>query len=550
AACRDALQPCLNAYANGAYAEAVQLCEAAHAASGEPRAGATAARALAQLGAWDRALAWVERLRGTAAEPGLWSVAALVHLRRGEREQAAEAYKRDLALLAKTGDPAGLARAHYGLYFLAWEDSRYREALEAARLSFAAAGKAADRRGQGLAAEALYTVLYALGDLDGAHRALDLAARLFPPDNAADQVRLLGNRGGLALDEGRPALARHDIQQAVDLARGSGDDRFFRSHQLNLVQASLALEDLDGAARHLDEAWRHAEPGSPPETALLFYRARVSRARGDLAAADRALSEALAGDPVLDWVWELEDERGRVAQARGDLAAAEAAWRRSIAAVEQLRGAVGFDDLKAWLLDRKRDPFESLFLLLVRAGRASEALGTVERATVRTFQDAFVEAAATPAAGGALWTAAADRVDALQELLPAMSESPAAALMPVEQALAASRGRRVLVYFEAQGEVWRIDVVRGKARPRRLDTPAERLRVLVDRFRTDPEPGVAAALGALLLPADLTPGELLHVVPDGALARLSFAALQRNGRRLVEDHAIAYVPGVSFLAAA
>jgi CHAT domain-containing protein len=38
------------------------------------------------------------------------------------------------------------------------------------------------------------------------------------------------------------------------------------------------------------------------------------------------------------------------------------------------------------------------------------------------------------------------------------------------------------------------------------------------------------------------------VVPDGALARLPFAALRRQGRWLVEDLAVVYAPGLSALA--
>jgi len=552
-ACADrALERCTDAYTAGKYEEAARLCEAAHRASGDPRAGATAARALTQLRQGDRALAWVERLRGTSVEPGLWSVAALVYLDRGEPGRATQAYHRDLELLRKTGDHLGLARAHYGLFYVAWEGSHYREALEQARSAFTEAGAAGDRETQARAAEALYTVLYALGDLGGARRALDLAARLLPPESRAERAGLVANQGGLALDEGRPELARHSIDEALQLAQGQGEQRFFRSAHLNLVQADLTLGQLESAERHLAEAWRYAEPGSP-EVALLYYRARVAQARHRLDEAAEALTEALAGQPVPDWAWDLEDERGKVEEARGDLRTAELAYERSAAIVEEMRRSLALDDLKAWLLDRKRQPLEALFVLQARTGRAAQALHTMERAKARTFQDAFIQATTRdPETVRNVWTVAADRADALRDLLPAMSASPAAALVPLDRLLAGLKGRRVLAYFEARGELWLLDIADQRIRPRRIGAPAARIDELIDRFQSAPDDPVAAAgLGSLLLPADLdlAPGSTLHIVPDGALTRLSFAALRRGGRRLVEDHAIAYLPGVSFLAA-
>jgi len=559
-ACGDrALESCRKAFDAAHDEETVRICEDAWRSSHDPRAGAMAARALADLRQGDRALAWVEKLRGTSAEADAWSVAALVHLDRGEPGRAVQAYRRSRALFTRAGDHAGSAKAQYGLFYVAWEGSRYREALEAVRLSFEEARAAGDHELQSLAAEGLYTVLYALGDLAGARQALDMASRLLPPERAARRATLLANRGILALDQGRPEMARHDIEQALELlGNDRSDPRFIRSAHLVLVRERMDRGDLDGAERHLAAAWEHSGPASPPETALLYYRARMARERHRSAEAEQALREALAADPVPDWAWDLEHELGRVEEDRGDLRTAEESYQRSAAIVEEMRREIGFDELKSWLLDTKRQPFESLFLLLLREGRAAEALATVERAKARTFQDAFIQATAqTPKSPRDVWTAAAERADALHDLLPAMSRSPDGSSLPIAptltQTLAALQERRVLVYFEARYELWLLDVDRGRAHPRRLGVPSSRLSELVDRFLADPDDAaLAEVLGDLLLPRDLRlpAGSTLHVVPDGALVRLPFAALRRAGRRLVEDHAIVYVPGVSALAAA
>jgi CHAT domain-containing protein len=133
-----------------------------------------------------------------------------------------------------------------------------------------------------------------------------------------------------------------------------------------------------------------------------------------------------------------------------------------------------------------------------------------------------------------------------------MSESPAAALLPVDRILAAAKGRRALVYFQAREELWLLDVSGGRVHPRRLATSPGKVRDLVDRCLAAPDdPAAAEELGGLLLPADLAlrAGTTVHVVPDGALARLPFAALRRQGRWLVEDLAVVYAPGLSALAA-
>lgn len=550
-ACADrALERCTAAYAAGSFEEAVRLCEEAHRAAGDPRAGATAAKALAQLQEGDRALAWVERLKGTSAEPGLWSVAGLVYFTRGEPDRAVEAYRHDLELLAKAGDHTGLAKAHYGLFYVLWDRSRYREALQQARLSFAEGGAAGDRAMQARAAKAVYTILLDLGDLAGARRALDLAAQLLPPESTLERASILANQGVIALDEGQPELARHHLEQALELTGERGDPQFLRSHQLNLAEAHLDRGDLDSAERHLAEAAPYFTTEGAPQVPLLYLRARVARARGRLDEAARLLDTALAGDPAADWAWELEHERGRVAEERGDLRTAELAWRRSADVVEEMRRTLGYDELKAWLVERKRQPFESLFLLQVRAGRAAEALATVERAKSRTFQDALVHA--TSSEPGAGWAAAVVRADALRDLLPAMSESPAAALLPIDRLLASLGDRRALVYFEARDELWLLEVVRGRVRPRRIAASLTAVRESADRFlaRLD-DPAAAAALGDLLLPADLDlpRGTTVHVVADGATSRVPFAALRRNGRWLVENLALVYAPGLGTLAA-
>ena len=144
--------------------------------------------------------------------------------------------------------------------------------------------------------------------------------------------------------------------------------------------------------------------------------------------------------------------------------------------------------------------------------------------------------------------AAAERAEALYELLPAIRESPATAPRPLDEVLAASRGRQVLIYFRAGDALWRIAVTDGRIAHQRLAVPAAEVAQLAGRWLADPaDLDRAAQLGDLLLPQDPLLRELL-VAADRPLDGLPFAALRRRGRWLVEDHEIAYVPGLNALA--
>ena len=541
--CRDGgVQDCLDLAAAEKPEEAAVACERVFAEGGDPRTGAAVARAHYALGDQEAVLAWVERLeKAGKAEAGVASLAAGIHWQRGEKELADRALRRDLAAYESAGDAGGMADCLYGLFYFAWETSRYREALGFATRSFDKAVEAGDAVRQAKATEGLYTLLRDLGDLAGARRALDAAAGLGGRGAPLERARFLINGGLLRLDEGRPALARHDLELAVALA--AGDDRLLRYAHLDLVQVNLDLGDVDRAERHLAAARKHADPQGP-QASLLYFQARVELARGRFAAAAKTLDTALVEAPPSELAWELEYQKGRAAEAQGDLYAAEAAYERAAAVVEEMRRSLALDDFKAWLLDKKRAPLESLFRLQAHAGRTLDALATAERAQARTLLDAFVSAAST--------ADAADRLETLQELIPAMSASSVATVRPIRESLEEFGDRHGLVYFEAGDEVWLITVAARQARLRRLAATAGEVRDLGDRFLARPaDAATAEKLGRILLPAGALPerGEILYVVADGALGNLPFAALRHDGSYLVERHALVVTPSLSALAA-
>jgi CHAT domain-containing protein len=86
----------------------------------------------------------------------------------------------------------------------------------------------------------------------------------------------------------------------------------------------------------------------------------------------------------------------------------------------------------------------------------------------------------------------------------------------------------------------------------KLPASTAEIRDLAGRFLGHPDDvALATRLGEILLPAGALPetGQPVYVVADGALGNLPFAALRRQGRFLVEDHGIVFVPSLNALAA-
>ncbi|HEV8582924.1 MAG TPA: CHAT domain-containing protein [Thermoanaerobaculia bacterium] len=554
--CRQSgVQRCLDLVEAKQHAAAAKRCEEVYVAEGDPRAGAAVVKAFYNLEQGDKVLAWKERLaKDGKLTAGVRSYAATIHQQRGEIEAAENEFRRDLALSRAEGNHQRSADILYRLYYFSRGRSGYHEKFLLASEAYKEAVQARDRDLQARAAQALYAALFELGDLEGAHKALEIASELVEKNDRAGQAHLLNNWGTVLTAEGKLALARHDFEQALEMGSGESEE-FFRGVHLNLTDVLLQLGDLSRAAHHLEEAWKHAEPAQAKPSSMLYYRARVASARGRLAEATQSLETALSQNPDLDWAWQLWYQQGLLEEARGNLRAAESSYKQSVAIVEELRRSLPFDEFKAWLLDEKRQPFEALFRLQAHAGRAREALATAERAQARTFLDAFLHASSTiGAVEGKPWSTGASlqRIRGLESLLPAMSESPVATLQPIDQILNSFGDRHGLVYFEAGDEFWLITIAEGQVQLRELTASADEIRRMGSRFLANPDDSqLATRLGAILLPPESLPkrGHLVHVVADGILANVPFAALRRDTRYLVENRSLVFVPSLSALAA-
>jgi tetratricopeptide (TPR) repeat protein len=536
------------------FASAAERCGERFEKTGDPAAALAAARAQNALGHHQQVLDWQTPLQGKPQELQLLRMVTEIHRRGGQKADLGQAQERLRKLADASRDAGAAADAYHTLAVQAWQASDYGRALDVGRRALESAEKAADPKRKAAALRAIFVAYYEIGDLQAALAVLDEEEKLLGPKDDEARARRLANRAGLRLDEGRLELARDDAERALEQGRGVDDRRFQRTAHLNLAMAHLRLGHADQAAGHVEAAARHVDPAGTPPTSLRYVRARVQIAQQQNRDAVESIDSALRAKPAPEWEWDLLFWKGAALEGMGRPAAAAEAYQRAISVVEQMRADLGVDDLKAWLLDRNREPYESLFRLQARSGDARAALQTFERATARSFLDAFVRTTAT-ASGPPVPAEPApslERLAALQDLMPRMSASPVAALRPVDALLRSLADRHVLAYFRAQQELWLLVVSRGRVHLHRLAEPVTVVRDLADTLAQDPSRNdTSARLADVLLPAGTlpAPGTLVYLVADDFLEDVPFAALRTRGRFLVDDHALSQVPSLNALAA-
>jgi hypothetical protein len=544
AAPADDAQRCRDAIA--ARRPALEICLDAFAQRREPAIGALLAHAHVRVGD----LAGAESVARTIGDHDggaqAWHVVASERHRTGDITGAIEAYRRALAHRAR-GDLAGRGRDAVALLELFHTGDDFQTTLEYAALAYGIAEQLPDDRElRARVAVGSIAVLVNLGDRLGATRMFEVAAARIGQDSEYWPY-VPYYRAMLAAEGERCRSARHGFAQARTVARAAGYAHIDRAALLSLIEAEATCGSADEAARLLVED-EVADPSPNQRGSHARASAQVAFARGEPRQALAALDAALAAGVGPTWRWELEDLRARALISLGDDAAAEVALQASIGEVERLRDAAGLDELKAWALADRRHPYEQLFRLQLRRGETLEAWGTLQRATARSYLDGLVTGDAAAARSPMeVLRDAGRRAESLRAIASSLRASPAAEPPPTRALLIALADRTVLSYFVAEQDVWLMALRGGALSAHRLPIDAGELDALVDDLGADDDRALAR-LGAVLLPrAALPPSGAIHIVPDGPLVRVPFAALPA-GRRLVETHDIAYAPSAAVLA--
>ncbi len=522
---------CARAVDRGQWREARDSCHESHVAQGNPADVILLARAELQLGNSAEA----ERLATGALKgrlrPQALAVLGVLRDRSGDREGARTALSEAITTFEAQGDNRELARAWFALAGSFWRERRLTETLGALDEALAAAEVAADRRLLGLTALMRGDVMRSVGDARSAEREYELAASLLE-DRPADLVYVDLKQGILRQEADMLHLSDLAFQRALGRAQQTGSHEAITAARQNLAyNAHLAGQSEAGFAYLAD--WKGPFDFSY-HAVLAMLEADAGRLEDALASMNRALELSRSND-----AWWGEYERARILERLGNDRAAEQGYERSIAIVEEMRAAMDQSELQAWMIPRRRQPYEALLSLFVRQGRTAQAVRVLDAFTARSFIDALI-------ANGSLVGPPGDAHDIASSWR--RLEGAAGATDDLGQALA---GREVVVPVEilgtlyiahkpAQGDVRFIK--RGDAAP---------VRELAKRFAADPDhQGLATELGSILVPEDVEAGPSpLHLVVSGWLAAIPYAALRRSDSFLVQQRPLAIMPSLRAFAA-
>jgi hypothetical protein len=488
------------------------------------------------------------RMRGSAVEAQALVALAKAYARSNDREALAQLARLKLRLVAidKHAEAATAAGIEARV---AWASTDYQHALGAIAEAAAEADRAHDVSLKARARLGMFTLLYELGDVRGARKALEDVGGVPELDTTTRNV-LVHDRAMLADAEGHPQLARAAFEELRARPGVEGDVKW-TSH-LNLLQ--LALEGRDRAAAEqawtvVDALFKAKEYPSPTNSPLAYwlYTAELERLRGRPQAALEALRPLETTKPNEDWAWMIALAKGRALEALGKLDAAAAAYRLSAEIVDKLDGDQ-FDDFKSWVLAQRREPFQALFELCVKRGDDAGAFDVLERVQGRSFVEAF--AANEGVATGPV--AAPQRITWLKDLYPRLRKASVVAAQRLTAAEVRARlaDVQLVSYFEGKDDLFVVVLQKGHARVLPTKVPLSDVKRWLSAMLAEPPDAAAAAeLGALLLPSDagLVRAKPVYVSPSSLLSRLPFGALRRGGRYVAEELAIAQVPGAQAL---
>ncbi len=433
-------------------------------------------------------------------------------------------------------------------------------------------------------------------------QALSLARQLREPQEQT--TALLGLAAGYAA-QGANTPARTCLNTALRLNRHAGSEpaggaafyligRSYREQGQGREALAAFAQALARYQRAGDQAGEALALCALSESHLAAGQSQVA-----LEQANRAVTlirSLKASEPQ----WRAWLALARAQRAVGQVEAAVTSYLRAIGLIEKQRLlALSADALRIALLAERQAPYRELAALLLLQGRDDEAFRSIEHARARATLDLLAQARRAPRSGAANeeQRALAQRGAWLRaELLfapltPEQRRALAAELAEVEQRLEGLRWEgeaqrqkqftrpvtlpqvqstllrpsEVLLEFflgEERSYVWLLSateshwaslpgqqVLENQLRPY-LETLALRPHNLYLERAHARQQALGAQLFQLLLgplAGRLPPGRSLLIVPDGLLYYLPFETLVRDGRYLIEDHELSYVPSASVL---
>ncbi len=219
----------------------------------------------------------------------------LIHLERGDLEAAEERFEASLRIFRAIGLRRGEAINALNLGLVYCDMGRYELALRSISRALDLRRQLGDERGAGADCGNLANVWMLIGNPERARPlledALEMAQRYGNAASESANLVRLARIDGLA--DGTPA-ASLALSRARELAERAGSPSPRITVLLAEAEFQLAAEELDSAAQTMAELGEllGAAPHRIRELELALLRAKLERARGDAAAAERVTCEA------------------------------------------------------------------------------------------------------------------------------------------------------------------------------------------------------------------------------------------------------------------
>ncbi|MEZ4363549.1 MAG: CHAT domain-containing protein [Kofleriaceae bacterium] len=460
------------------------------------------------------------------------------------RDLLEEAMRRFIA----TGRRDRASDAACSLVTLALSESRFDDALELANRAVSLASATSDVGRRGIALIVLAATNNVIGLAEQAREAFRRA-----------EAELVSRPAELAWAYFKHVvflLEFHSVDSALEALQflDAAQRNFELAIRAGMVAKVAGLQDAIhfNRAAALSALGRDAEAlellaalpeGQRDHAAYHRITAVAAARRGDIDAALAFLDQRLENGEDGDYAVSASVELARVFGQVGRVHDAERALHRAIEQVEHLRQQSSLE-LRPWILARRAAPYASLIELLLAQARAADALAVMESLQARAWLDAT-----TPGADAASDEVAREpahsKGDEVSASGDAQTAGTIAATPPLDGAALVARigDREALVLLDLQSSAWRAHILGGAVRV--APVPASAFATLAS-FHASPElPEVAAAAAAILVPTELSrSARPLTIVASGRFAELPFPALRRGDHLLIEERAIARLPGL------
>ena len=521
---------CRDVEPNGNDAVTILVCKDEYTRTSDPRAGTNLADALRRIGQLREAATIATELLATPARADALYTLGKVAADEDRVDDAA----RSLRLASDLHrDQHQWSDAAADLLALADVSTDFADQLVDLQQAVADAQRGAAPKTEAYCHVATARVLSTVGARAGALDELDRAEPLVAMPS--DRAWLDFERGNVHQNLGDHELAIRALERARTGAEAATRGIGALSARLNLAYSLIEAGHLAEAASQLKAATA-LDPDGRRLASRLAVEARLAARENDLSRAAELLEHAIkeTSPDATDDLIERGIQRAELALQQGDLAAAEHGARAAIDRIATLRSAHPPVELRSWMITDRRIPYEVLFASLARAGDAAAALIVFDH-----YRGLDVLAGLAHGEPPRLQRGGFPITD-LEHLLPPLQTRPLASPAADTAILDAARSSSLLVLVVARGELWRITAEAGRLQVQRIDTLAA-LRPLLERLRAAPsDRGAAAALGDLLIPAELARTTLrpLHVVLDEPIAWLPVPALRVGDRRLISARPI------------